>query len=247
MDSDDFLMKNALTYIINLLMDKDVFIVGVEYRQIPESAHFEKIKTDTADIKFSYKESNDWWSCNTVWRAITRRKLIEENHIRFNQKMKYGEDTLFQYYVYLYSDDPYHIMIQEPIYGYRIRENSAMGNKSIDAINKHVEDLVEMGRIYKRELEGGKIKDLIKLDNTLKRFSLSIQGALTIFPDSNIEKKQFMENLIQEKLFPYPNTLWNIPNIRGQKAKLKELIKIPFICKWYYDFYYLLRKKLKTR
>lgn len=41
--------------------------------------------------------------------------------------------------------------------------------------------------------------------------------------------------------------IWNIPNIRGRKSKLKELIKIPFICKWYYDFYYLHEKEIKDQ
>ena len=155
--------------------------------------------------------------------------------------MNYGEDTLFWYYVYLAICGKNLVIIDSPIYYYRIRSSSAMQSKSVDSITKHTVDLLEMSYIYKSMYEFG-IKDAKKAKNTRLRQYSAVIGALTILPKSSLDLNKTLRALKSAELYPVPFYGWQIRDARGVKRKLTELIKQLFRFKIFYIIYYRICK-----
>jgi len=156
--------------------------------------------------------------------------------------MKYGEDTLFWYYVYLASTGKGRIIINTPVYFYRKHENSAMGKTDAASYSIHTCDLIKMGKTYQQVLKENPAMTSEKADNTRKRIQLSILGALTILPKSDLDYSKTMSKLRQDGLYPLPIMWWHIIDTVGWKNRIIEAIKLGFSWELFYKIYYTIRK-----
>lgn len=97
-DSDDYISAD---YIMNIYPhDEDFGVCSIQC--IGNSSKLLKFKTDKIITR---NQIADWILCNsqefsfiaTPWAKIYKTKIIKENDIIYNEKIKYGEDTDFVY------------------------------------------------------------------------------------------------------------------------------------------------------
>ncbi len=238
-DADDYIRPNCLKTIKTIIEEYDVTVVKIDYSSVDE----EKSPSNIIPDDLSYSVINSAVSSPNVFTMIYNKEIIISNQILFNEQMKYGEDTLFQYFFYLFSERK-HAKIDGVIYFYRSRNDSAMNLKTPDSYKKHCLDLIEMARVYKKIYDSGEIEDKRKYDETGHRKSEALQGALQILPKSSLDFNDTIAMLTTEGLYPFKRAKWRVKETKNLKAKLKEFID-SFVCyKWYYRIYYFLRKRL---
>jgi glycosyltransferase involved in cell wall biosynthesis len=235
-DSDDYIQSNCLGIIKKIIKELDPPVIKINYTEVEENSKF--LLSIEKDLKYSLK--NSAVSSNVVYGLITKAEIIQSNDIKFNEKMKYGEDTLFNYFLYLYMERKW-VKIDEILYFYRINPSSVMRKKDDRNRKKHCSDLIEMGRIYKKMYDDGNITDQRKYDETRRRQNEAIQGALSILPDCSLGYKETLEMLKKEGLYPC-KCKWLIKEARGFIAKIKSGVKYLIGFEWYYKVYYIMRK-----
>lgn len=232
-DSDDAIAYGCLDQIIPLLKKYNPECMEIVYQtaNVAGGGQLDYIVEDAAR------------SVHGAYQALVRRALLMEYRIFFNETLKYGEDVLFWYYVYLYSQGKNRVTIKTPVYFYRRHSNSAMAHPTRGSYNKHVSDLIELGRIYKRNYDQKISNDQQKLWNTKQRWYLSILGALTILPKSDLDYERVMAQLRKEGLYPIPPLFWKVAEEKGWKGKVTETVKLGFSLELLYKIYYSIAKR----
>lgn len=239
-DADDSIAPNCFSTILEIIDLHSPSIMKLNFNKVP----FDYSLNDTStNNRYTYSTHSGVISNSTVCGSIITSSIITENNLRFNSQMKYGEDTLFMYYVFLYSPYTCWASIKEPIYNYRTNPQSAMHQTDMQSYSRHTKDLILMGHIYKNEYASNTGLDSFKLDNTYKRQHLAIMGALTIFPKSSLDYTKTMQGLKDAGLYPFPFLMWHIKNTPGLKLKIVEFIKLFFKFEILYKIYYAFVRK----
>ena len=163
--------------------------------------------------------------------------------IRFRTDMHYGEDTYFNYCVYMALTGKKQgcVVVDTPVYCYRDNPVSSMHRIDDKAITQHTKDLFLMAWLFKNNAEGGTIMDKDKLKNTRLRQYGATQGGLVILPCTSLNRRMVFRALRAERLYPYPFFTWTF-NGKSIKGKIIEALKIGLRFEPYYCVYYLIRK-----
>lgn len=143
-DSDDYISPNmyeSLYYAINET-NVDIVVCGF-YRDIQGIQH--KINNEseisngilsTADLlRYALDRSNHEAFCIYLWNKLYKADIIQKNNIRFDEKINYGEDTLF-YVELVIKSKAIGTYLNKPLCFYRIRDNQTTATKSI-SLRKH--------------------------------------------------------------------------------------------------------------
>lgn len=95
-DSDDFIEADYLEHLSQGL-GYDIVISGFCYENTPESSSFHlKLANREAVGRELSKLINADQLCYP-WGRLFKRSIIEQNHIRFNEKMRFAEDNVFNW------------------------------------------------------------------------------------------------------------------------------------------------------
>lgn len=184
---------------------------------------------DSALIDFAYEreaislpacfEKQSFQSSPNCISLIARWSLIKD--VRFNERMKYGEDTLYVYEASLRLRSSEQLRVKEPIYWYRQNPDSAMHN--VDPL-QHAADMLEMATCQKEllplaqqigaALEG---RDRIGWSVSAYMFSCLRAGVRVDY-----------EELRNRGLYPYP-PIWSILKGDGGSARGKLVNWIRFL------------------
>lgn len=123
-----------------------------------------------------------------VWRNCFKRKYLESKGLWFNEKVKFGEDTVFQLCAFPGARNI--IFILDKLYNYRYdRKNSLMFNSRRDEewrLHAHLEILDAIARYWKKKGYMEKWNDLFLA------FSLDFFG-YNLFPAKGVDKKEFAQ------------------------------------------------------
>lgn len=137
LDSDDYLEKDALEYMLNIMeADRADFVGFSRYEEHVDKkcADVYRLKgqniiVNTADEYLEmllqlYMQNKMF--CE-VWNRLYRSDIIRKNEIKFDTNLKYGEDKLFNlcYLHFVYKI----VLMDRPLYHYRIYDESTMGKK----------------------------------------------------------------------------------------------------------------------
>ena len=238
-DSDDFIKANCLHMLMHFIRDRKIEFTLFEHSYVDENAKF--VSSNCEDVKGRLVQGR--YGNSTVCMTIIRADIIKENNIRFHENMKYGEDTLFQHYVYIFrkAETPT-LYISTPLYFYRQRQGSSLNSKTKKDHTKHTLDYIEMATVYKKELDEKIVLDPIILKEIKQSWSLAVEGALTFLPNSNLPYKETIKDLKEKGLYPYPSTKWKMKEEKGIKRKLQRLVKVSFRNKFMYGIFYMLTK-----
>ena len=234
-------MPNCVSYILDIIEKEKPTLIKVEHKRVPDNFEIEK-----AEKKIEYEIEYGGYLSGYVWSNMIQSELIKNNNISFRTDMKYGEDALFQYYVYLALEQCDKVVsIRDIMYFYRMRSQSAMHSADEKAVSCQVECFINSARTYQVEYSSGKINDKNKLLATKRRMHMAIMNALTFMPGSDLDRKGTIKKLKKEKLYPFPMLWWHIRDARGIKGKLLELTRNLFKFSFVYFIYYKLAKRSK--
>ncbi len=244
-DADDYLVPGCLTLICERLKEEAPDIVRVNYKSVPaEGGYQAEQPLSRLTIKREASNSPGNGAASTIYGT---EFLSARGRVRFQEEMKYGEDTYFNYQVFLRlpGRDGGKLVIEEPVYCYRHHSTSAMHNPSQEARNRHVRDLLLMGYLYKKNLETYTFDKQHKRANTQLRQHAAVQGGLSILPYSSLNARKVLSELKKEGLYPFAFYTWSLAN-KELKGKVVEMIKLmtrfePFFWLYYYGIKLLKR------
>ena len=124
LDADDEFIENRLKYAINTLKKHDFDML---------LSHF--IEEVLIDNKYMYTEhKNDLYIF--MHGLFLKREYLINNNIRFNERLRYCEDSYFTKILFMTSSN--HPILNVPIYLWKYNKNSTM--RSNDLINKLYDD-----------------------------------------------------------------------------------------------------------
>ena len=124
LDADDEFIENRLKYAIDVLKKHDFDML---------LSHF--IEDVLIDNKYMYTEhKNDLYIF--MHGLFLKREYLINNNIRFNEKLRYCEDSYFTKILFMTSSN--HPILNIPIYLWKYNKNSTM--RSNDLINKLYDD-----------------------------------------------------------------------------------------------------------
>lgn len=238
-DSDDFIKANCLGRLIKSIKEILPEFIVVNYDKVSEDANFTPKEEESLMGRiFSGKADSA-----TVCMTIIKSDIIKNNNIRFKNGLKYGEDTLFQHYVYVFREGILPTMyISTPLYFYRQRKGSSLNSTTKKDVTKHVYDYIEMATVYKNDYESKIVSDEKMLNETKNAWGLAVEGALTILPKSDLSCKEFYKMLKEKSLLPYPSTKWKLKLEKGFKNKVIRLVKHSFRYRFIYKIIYTVLK-----
>ncbi len=140
-DADDYLRNDAVEIMVNAIESSGASWVNCQYNRIDEADsllepfNFTKgIKhTETPEARFKLirDELLEYFIGFEVWDKLFITSIIKDNHLRFDENCHLGEDLAFNICYGFYASSIN--CIEDRIYYYLIRENSAMENaKSLE-------------------------------------------------------------------------------------------------------------------
>lgn len=154
-DSDDCVEKDYIEKLYNAIAAKECDIVFAGFERFRErdveavpierkALSIERVM-DGCEYMEKRMDCEDWE--NQVWCAIYRREFIENNQLRFSEKIKLYEDILFTNRALLFAQSVY--MMPEYGYLYRIQERSlAQGGMTERDIENLISVLGEFCKEY---------------------------------------------------------------------------------------------------
>ena len=175
-DSDDYIGNKYIGNLISTAVKNNCQIVVCGITEV------DKDKFNEISI---YKNSNDYLCDITYPKKITdylntfefnssccqlfSKKLIDDNNIRFNSNIKYGEDMLFSLESYVNSKKT--MYIKQYDYFYMRNDNSAMGQKNINSIYKFYDDNYNSTIIINNKFNFNSIQKKILVIKTISVFN----------------------------------------------------------------------------
>lgn len=155
-DSDDYLEEDTLEKMLSTIKANYCDCVMCASNHVKEvDMEDKRSKEETLDdIKLTQKQAVealcyleqpfDGYEMAAIWGTLYKKECIGE--IRFNTKMKIGEDFEFKYKVFLNAESV--VCMKEKFYNYLIREKSAMRN-GFDTTK--IESATELQKLLKSE------------------------------------------------------------------------------------------------
>lgn len=238
-DSDDLIPASVLHLVVAEMGKYKA--IGCTFRLKEISENFEAMSIKTSSEELTLKKNV--LAVNNAFLIIANRDYLLTHDIFFKQGMVYGEDTLWAYYVQLYSVD--FIDTDAVLYYYRQNPNSAMHTKDVTSRRKWLHSMMMMLEEYKNVLDNWTPEMLeSKHQETKDRFEWSVQnvmfGALRM-PREECQK--IWRTLKEQGHYPY-KIQWN--RLFGSKG-LGDFKTNAFCLLFPYSWYYKLLVKLMTR
>ena len=155
LDSDDYLTQNACerVWLETLEAPTDIVIFGTYiFPEIPRASkwYYDTLRTPNHRYwKFAPEVLFDEPGAKPfVWRQAYNRKFFEQYGLRFDERVRYGEDMVFQMEAFPHGKN--FCFISDELYRYRwIREGSLMQGYRTDLDNKIRQHLNFIGYITK--------------------------------------------------------------------------------------------------
>lgn len=240
-DSDDYIENNFCErlYVEVLEHNPDIIVFGANifpmtketdpwtYSNLsPNSQHFKKFEPD---ILLSYNRGYPF-----VWRNCFKKIYLDKISLTFDEKIKFGEDTVFQ--VCAFPGARNIVYIGDKLYNYRYdRKNSLMFSSRRDdskRLRQHLE-IIQAIAIYWKDM-----KYLPKWNNLFSAFALDFMGD-DLLRYKNMDKGELVESLFKTmSVYELGVKLKTIPSkYRSTYMKLKYYEKITRLKKCNNPFY----------
>lgn len=186
LDSDDFFEEDVLPLMINKIKNDDGEVLLVDaYKYFDNSKKIYYKNVFRGDAHVHFKGHAAWWL------LIQRKLLIENQDIRFPNRVHPGEDTLFTFILFSHAKKISRLCI--PALNYRQHDNSKMNTFKLDS---HEKDLNLLSCIRLLDKFFLNEKSLIHR----KKAYLELRRSFLLSMSNNI---QFLlnENIFWEKFF----------------------------------------------
>lgn len=219
-DSDDYIEEDTFEKMVSVIQNKDCDCVMCASNHVNEiDMEDKKSKEETQDsLLFSQNQAVEalcyleqpfeGYEMAAVWGTLYKKECI--GNIRFNTKMKIGEDFEFKYKVFLNMHSV--VCMREKLYNYLIREKSAMRN-GFDATK--VASVIELQKLLKSEFAFPEYKRALQ--------SRVCNVAIVVLFMIPVEKK-YEEYRKPIKTFLYDNRKDVIRNSKSRKKVRLSLV-----------------------
>ena len=228
-DSDDIIHPNILSSLYEHMNKGSADGCSFRFKYVAE--------TFVLSDKFKSSSLNEVVSppnMQNAWVVIIKKEYLNQNKIRFNNMMCYGEDTLFVFYLRLYKHN--FIYFDNDLYFYRQVSSSAMHQKNTSAQIKLFDSQMVMLSEYKYILDNYD-SSLFQGDaKPQERYYWTVQNILfSNLKFSTHKRKDLFLQLKAAGHYPYP-ILWGrlFKNSKTLKALLINIYCIFFPIESYY-------------
>lgn len=128
LDADDRLEPCAVELLYGLITTRCVDLADAAFGEMSRKVALDKRYLDRREGLYSIVEDADEFFpiSHPLWTKIYKRSIIEDNGLRFDTKLRNGEDSLFIYEYLKHAENAWHT--NELVYEYRIRESSVSHN-----------------------------------------------------------------------------------------------------------------------
>lgn len=231
-DSDDYI---ELDYIERFMNEVDNETNVVRYM---ENKYKREILVNSKEFIDIFNNTGDF---NSACKQVIRKNIIKENNIKFAEKIRFAEDTLFSISVLINAKK-----VKSIIYnGYKCYENAKSTTR---IINKNV----KMKNIYELSIAYTQIYELFEKKfsdyNTNKYFCETNRYILEMNEKCNIKYKEF--NKLMKEIYINLNEIIFNKFDTSVKYNRFQNIYIKLLLKKHILLYYILikiRKKLKGK
>lgn len=222
-DSDDCIVTDCLQGISLALKQYDPDMLSFPFDEVAEnykqSRSMEKfvpcVKESTLDKDLVLSAS--------VCINIIRKALMEQHEIVFDENMKYGEDTLFQFQVWQHISKI--VIMDNCIYHYRIREDSSDHNTSQAAIDKKINAYSYVIQCINEYLQSSDVSQERKANALFRKNSLSLLQQ-SLFPASSYTISEIGKVLRKNHCYNC-RLLWtNLHRAKGVNQKISAVKEI---------------------
>lgn len=139
-DSDDTIEENALALLSEKFSHKpDLIIFNKEKNEV-----YHKDGRFFDEYYFKYRFGFE------PWNKLYKLNIIRQNGLQFDTEEKIGEDLLFNIIYYNFAEN--YLFTDLKLYNYRIREDSAMGEKDPERLEKQLSVYSKIYDFYKNDL-----------------------------------------------------------------------------------------------
>ena len=120
-DADDYIVPSLLDKCVKKLDETKLDIAEFGYKTLDPKG---KVTYDNVAPREQFSRSAETLWC--VWRCLIRYSLIKNNHIRFDERLKWGEDSLFMRECAYFAKDNWHVDIPEYLYYYKCQNPKSL-------------------------------------------------------------------------------------------------------------------------
>lgn len=139
-DSDDTIEENALALLSEKFSQKpDLIIYNKEKNEV-----YQKDSRFFDEYYFKYRFGFE------PWNKLYKLNIIRDNDLWFDTEEKIGEDLLFNIQYYKYAQN--YMFTDLKLYNYTVREDSAMGEKDPERLEKQLSVYSKIYAFYKNDL-----------------------------------------------------------------------------------------------
>lgn len=175
---------------------------------------------------------------------IIKASIIKDNAIKLRAGMKYHYDRLFGVQCFLNINCKKVAEIRETVYLRRQRNTSEMGmmSRTRERKNAYLSDSKLMAKEYhqillKQNGIASEMKDFIR-----EQEAFFAELTVVTLPLTTYEKKTVMDELKEQKVYPYYFRWSSIKQAKGIKNKFFTLVKCLFRFEIIYNIFYYLQK-----
>lgn len=238
-DSDDCVRKNCLWEIARITEEAQPHLLRFGHERVNDEQM--KVAQNAELASYGWK-STKHIHINSVWTSVFRLKEIKKENLSFRTDIKFGEDSLFQAYFFLYRDTDRCISTAESLYFYRQHEASAMHDISPSQMIRHSEDLLRRAIVFRSERKN---KAFARDSKFLKRMQYScVFNFLTLLPATGKDVEEALKELKELRLYPFPCCWFKVRAVKGLKGKIKNAYRaIYFRFSCLYKRYYLRNRR----
>lgn len=191
-DADDIIFQGCLEYVIKAI-NENPDIISVGYKRFNDG-EYEKNEVKQLSLKVA-DNITEVMERFSLSQNIIRKKLLEDNNLKLNEKLKYTEDMDLALEAIIIANKI--IVIKEPIYGYR--NNNSSATKIISS--KRLQDLLYFIKKWSKKIV--EIQD-IKMKKCLGNF-LAYQTLIALGMD-NLSHSKIMNKTDCAILLDYHNS-----------------------------------------
>ena len=196
-DSDDTITQNALEELSAKTSENpDLIIFNKEKNEV-----YQKDNRFFDEYYFKYRFGFE------PWNKLYKLNIIRENEVFFDTRETIGEDLLFNIIYYKYAKK--YVFTDLKLYHYTIRENSAMGEKDPERLEKQLRVYSKIYAFYKNELDERTLAQLFIM-HLISGINQSNQadlknGETYSFVQSQLEKYAFNKKAFQKAIHNFLN------------------------------------------
>ena len=195
-DSDDLIARNILGKLKGIAVGEDYDRVAFNHYRFNGSMREdekEAYQNGTLQGPHTYQDAN-------IWSSIMKRSVLTDNQLRFSNA-SHGEDSLFMYEFIVHAHSQ--LSLEETVYYYRVRGNSAMTANTPEAHRKRYLSHRSNALTMKAYFEGGRgeVPDRERCANLFVSFLDYALWEVTMLPRAQAREK--LRELHADGLFPY--------------------------------------------